>query len=259
MPKLAMQTAEGVTLELDLAGAGSRFAAGLIDGMLILTFTLGVLVLASLLGGVDVTGFSSFVLGLVGMGNILFIVAYNIVFHIAWDGRTPGKQVMGLRVVSAEGHPATRMQVLVRGLLWIVDVLLLVPMPIGVVLIAVTEKRQRLGDIVAGTLVAREAPLGTASEPWPRDSWTELAQRHLPLGPAMLEKLDGEDLDFLREVITRRGIEEYKRRALLRRVAKHYLERLGLEQAAEPRTVLKELYLFLRDAQGAPRVHPRST
>ncbi|TDJ70184.1 MAG: RDD family protein [Planctomycetota bacterium] len=250
MPKLAMQTAEGVTLELDLAGAGSRFAAGLIDGMLILTITLGFLVLAILLGGVDVTGFSNFVLGLVGMGNILFLVAYNVVFPIVWDGQTPGKRVMGLRIVSAEGHPATRMQMLVRGLLWIVDVLVLVPISIGVLLIAVTEKRQRLGDIVAGTLVAREAPLGVASEPWPRESWTGLVQRHLALGPAVLEQLDGEDLAFLREVITRRGIEEFKRRPLLRRVAKHYLDRLGLEQAADPRTVLKELYLFLREQRG---------
>lgn len=246
MAELHVPTSEGVPLRLELAGAGSRFAAALVDLVLFAVLWLAALVSLSVIARLDGSGLADFTLRLLAVGGLLVHVLALTAFQVATRGRTPGKQLFELRVVGDEGNPATGLALLLRNLLWLVDVLPL-PVPLGLVVILVTGRHQRLGDLVAGTVVVHEPRRTALVEPWPRERHEDLQLRELDLTPALAARFDGEDLDLLREVITRRGLGHEGRERLFAQVAKHYLERLGREEAVSSRAVLKELYLFLRE------------
>ncbi len=253
MARLEVRTVEGITLELDVAGPGTRFAAGILDAFVIGTLLLALMVFLNAMMEVDPTGLSAFARGFFGLGFFLFVIAYHVGFHALGQGRTPGKRAMGIGVVGLDGQPAGIGALTLRGVLMGVDILPL-PLCIGVIVIALTPNRQRLGDLLAGTLVVRDArPSAYGLEPWSNESWSNLQVRLLNLTPAATARFDRQDLSFLRDVITRRGMEAMGRRGLLEHVARHYRERLGVTVEEDPRAVIRELYLFLREHRGALR------
>lgn len=247
MRELELHTAEGIVLRRELAGAGSRMAAGLVDLALVASLLLTLVLLLQMLAAVDVTGVSSFALGFASLGALLLVVLYQGLVHVAGGGRSPGKATLGLRVVSADGQPATGFQLVLRGLVWLVDALVLVPVPIGLVVISLTPRRQRLGDLAAGTLVVRERRSDASLEPWEKERWSTLQRRTLALTPGAAARFDAEDLAFLRALVTRRGIAAPARDRLYRDAARHFLARAGLPESGDVRAALKELYLFLRE------------
>ena len=124
---LVVETSEGVRIRLDLAGAGSRFTAGMLDVIVLSIgsfFILGALVLFS---AVDPSGASAFLLGLLIGGVVLMVMGYHILFHALGHGATPGKRALGIRVVTTDGQPPSVFQLLVRALLQPIDVLSMVP------------------------------------------------------------------------------------------------------------------------------------
>jgi uncharacterized RDD family membrane protein YckC len=246
MTTLFVPTSEGVELRHEIAGAGSRFAAGLLDGLILaggyLALGLALLIPAAF----DPTRFSRFVLGLLVGGAVLAVLAYHALFHALRGGQTPGKRALGIRVLSADGLPATTMQIVLRALLWPVDVILLVPASIGLILVAATSKHQRLGDLVAGTLVVR-APERGGGEPFGGRTWSALENKKLALTPGAAARLSPEDRAFLRDLIQRADLEPTLQRKLFVDAAKHYSERLGLGPFEDARTVIYELYLFARE------------
>ena len=243
--ELIVETTEGVTLRRELAGAGSRFAAALVD---VIAFSLVALTLVFLivagLQGTDVPRFTVqvFVMG----GSVLAWLVTLFLAHLILGGRTPGKMLLGLRVVGQDGHPASAMQIALRSVLWIVDSLPL-PISVGLLVILGSSREQRLGDMVAGTVVVFEPQKRGISEPWPRERHEDLQLEELGLTPALANRFEGEDLDLLREVVTRAGLGGEGRAELFRRVTDHYLARLGKQEQVAPRVALKELYLFLRE------------
>jgi uncharacterized RDD family membrane protein YckC len=134
---------------------GIRIVAGIIDVIL-----LGVVfvIMAALFGdsdannGNDGSGFS---VSLSGLPFIVFIVisfGYYFVLEAYNQGQTLGKKLMGIRVVAAEGvlDPG---KVAIRTALRIVDGFLLYL--VAVIVIVVSQKKQRIGDMAAGTLVVK--------------------------------------------------------------------------------------------------------
>lgn len=139
-----VHTPEGVALRLPAAGPVPRALAWLID----LGIRLGVLGASSALLGV---------LGKTGIGVYLILMfamlwLYPVVCEAMFDGQTPGKRAMELRVVSADGAPVGWLAAFVRNLLRTVDAL---PVGYGFGLVASLSDPfgRRLGDMVAGTLV----------------------------------------------------------------------------------------------------------
>lgn len=82
-------------------------------------------------------------------------LGYPIGFETFWSGRTPGKAALGLRVVTVEGAPVGFRHAAIRAALGLVDFQLTVGAA-GVLTALASQRTQRLGDIVAGTLVLRE-------------------------------------------------------------------------------------------------------
>ncbi len=247
MPIVQVETTEGVVLELDVAGAGSRFSAALYD-VLVFGFPLFLLSLLLLLVA-DVTGAGGFLYGLLS-GGFLFVLALILALvHHRRGGLTPGKQLLGLIVVGEDGLTPGPLAHLLRSILWIVELLPL-PVPLGLVVIFFHPRRQRLGDMVAGTLVVRR-PKEEVSEqaPFAPPLWSTLPERKFPLTPGLVARLDAEDLALLRRVILRRTLAPEPRERLLQELARYYGERLGLDFMSNPRGALRELYLCLREVR----------
>lgn len=256
--ELLVETPEGVVLRTELAGAGARMVASLVD-LVGLWCALGVL------GGVlfalvpyDASGLTGFLAGALAGGFLLLHAAYPIAFALAMGGQTPGKRLLGLRVQDAEGGYASPLQHVLRGLFWPFEaVVFAFPVPLSVILISATARSQRLGDLVAGTVVIYTPRAGRLSEPFPRESWSALPARTLGLVAAHAERLTPKDGALLGELFTRPELLEPARAELFSAAARHYLGVLGLEEARAagraPSELMRELYLFLREHERGPR------
>ncbi len=146
---LTITTPEGIDVDLQLAGIGSRFLATLLDLLILaVVAVVGLLLASAVLDG----GVLALVLS---VGAFLLLFGYDVLFEVRAAGRTPGKRAAGLRVVTDSGAPVTFVTSAIRNVLRLIDIL---PGVYGIAMIAifVTRHNQRLGDLAAGTLVVRE-------------------------------------------------------------------------------------------------------
>jgi uncharacterized RDD family membrane protein YckC len=156
--RLTIATPEGLELDLALAGLGSRFVGAFVDFMiraLLLAALTVVLVGVDAFTGDTPGGRSGLGLAVFFVASFLVLIGYDILFEVLASGRTPGKRLAGLRVVTASGHPVTFVPSTVRNLVRIVD-FLPAGYAIGSIAILATARNQRLGDLVAGTIVVRD-------------------------------------------------------------------------------------------------------
>jgi len=149
--RLTIATPEGVDLSLTLAGVGSRFAAAFID----LIIEIGLIVAVATAAGILAEVASGWGGAMVALLSFVIVVGYDVFFEVLHSGRTPGKQMNGLRVVQTGGEPVTFVPSAIRNVLRIVDFLPTMYLT-GIVAIFVTRRNQRIGDLVGGTLVVRE-------------------------------------------------------------------------------------------------------
>lgn len=157
MTDLSLYSSEKLYYRYTLVGLGSRFVAQLID-YLIITAVYAVIAFFAFLT-VPRMGLPEEVSVYVYVGIILFSfflnLLYFILFETIWNGQTPGKRAAGIRVIRSTGEAVTFSNVLVRNILRIVD-LLPATYTIGVLTILISKNRQRVGDMVANTVVIRE-------------------------------------------------------------------------------------------------------
>jgi len=152
-------TPEAVVLGFDTAGLPTRMLARLIDVTVQMAVLVGLLLGLGFLAGAGVPDVGLLIAALFLIPLLIF--GYPIAFETLWRGRTPGKAALGLRVVTVEGAPIRFRHALIRGGADMVDlfglgVLMVAPGIIGAVAISTSKNSQRLGDIVAGTIVVRE-------------------------------------------------------------------------------------------------------
>ena len=153
---MSVVTPEAVALEFEAAGIGSRALALAIDLLLQLAVITGAFIAVQLV----FDGAGAAVPDWVAVSVSLLIVfatfwGYPVVFETLWRGRTLGKAAMGLRVVTREGAPVRFRHAAIRAALTVVDFWIAFG-GVAVVSALVTREHQRLGDLVAGTLVLRE-------------------------------------------------------------------------------------------------------
>lgn len=151
-----VQTPEGVVLNLRAAGPVVRGIAWGVD----LVVRTGVYAMLGIVLGV---------LGSFGQGLMLLAVFfvewfYPVCFEVWSAGQTPGKKLLGIRVVSEDGTPVTWSASIARNLLRFADLLPGFYLA-GLVSMLVDSSFRRLGDLAAGTLVvypgAEVAAVGT--------------------------------------------------------------------------------------------------
>lgn len=143
-------TPEGVVLSFMEAGLGSRALAFLID-LLIRAAAVVALVYAI----IAVRGSAEMFIIFWVITIFSLLLVYPVVFEVAMRGQTPGKMALGLRVVTVEGGPVRFRHAAVRSGLGLVDFVVTSGV-VAIVTSLLNRRSQRLGDIVAGTMVVRE-------------------------------------------------------------------------------------------------------
>ena len=257
--RLAIETPEHVVLELELAGPGSRVAAALCDAA-ILAAILIFLFLGStaLAANAEARGrWDTLVAVFVSLVVFAVIWGYFLLFEAFNDGRTPGKRLMGIRVVMDTGHRITFTAAAVRNLVRVADAQPLFTYLLGFGFVLFHSQNKRLGDIVAGTIVVRDRPgdlqLGAPAEAARED-------RPIETGPPELTDEEFRLLDqFLERV---EGLEDGLRRRFTADLAARFAPRFP-RRDPDPGAFLVRLHsaeldkrrgrLATRSAQGIGR------
>jgi uncharacterized membrane protein SpoIIM required for sporulation/uncharacterized RDD family membrane protein YckC len=215
---LEIETPEHVVLDLEIAGVGSRTLAAVLDMLILAGGYLAVIVTLGILAGFGYTVGRTGALLLL-LGGFAAGTGYFIFFEGLRRGQTPGKRLAGIRVIMETGHAVTPGAAAARNLLRIADFL---PPPYltGLLLIAFHPRGKRLGDMVAGTVVARDRPQEALPPRPPRESNS---------APAAIPELNEDEFALLDGFVARQGELAPEARA---RLAAGLAMRLGVHPAA---------------------------
>lgn len=222
-----IETPELVVLSYTIAGVGSRALAALMDSLICLMAIIGVVFVLGALAPVrtsnKASAFDAWAVAIFVLAIFALLWGYYVLFEGLADGQTPGKRMLRLRVVKDGGYSVTFGASAVRNLIRFVDIQ---PMPlytVGILSVVLTKSGKRIGDIVAGTIVVREALV------------RQVAPAQIPAAdqpPASLQTaLSEEEFSVLERFMERRGSLDPERRTAL---ASQLATRFGAALAAAP-------------------------
>ncbi|MDQ2766977.1 MAG: stage II sporulation protein M [Gemmatimonadota bacterium] len=202
--RVQIETPEQTILSYTLAGVGSRAAAALVDLFVILVVEFGLFLLFQQIGdamGSRASGFQrtsgAWAYALGALVGFAIMWGYYVFFEAIWDGQTPGKRFLAIRVVQDGGYSVSFGASAVRNLVRFVDLQPGLLYAVGLVSITVSKSGKRLGDIAAGTIVVHEQRALIAA-----------AIRSAPEGstaPAITSRLTEEEFALLGRFIARRA------------------------------------------------------
>jgi uncharacterized RDD family membrane protein YckC len=149
MANLAINTTQNVNLDYKIASIGDRMLAFLIDLFIFFVYLYAVELITAAMGEAfsdrwTVFGFQQLLL--------LPVMFYSLLMHIIFNGRTVGKMILKTRVVKLDGSPVHWSNYLTLWMLRLIDIWMFL-CAVGVLALIFSEKRQRVGDMAAGTVV----------------------------------------------------------------------------------------------------------
>ncbi len=166
---ITVRTPESIAFSYELAGVGSRFLA------LALDFIVQILVLAVLFFGLIFAASTihlsphhvaatypfhqlvqSILIGIIIFVNFMIFFGYFILFEAFWHGQTPGKAMMGIRVVRDGGFPLEFWGALVRNVIRIAE-LAMAFYAVSAITAILSDENKRIGDYAAVTIVVRDS------------------------------------------------------------------------------------------------------
>lgn len=239
MRTLDILTPQAAPFQLRLADIPSRALALLVDTLIqicaMLLLALGFIGAAS----VQIADLSSWYLGAMLVALLAVYAGYHLIFEGALHGRTPGKLLLGLRVVDRYGRPIGWGASCVRNLFRLVDMLPFYT--VALVSAFASASCKRLGDLVAGTYVVY-APRGRQVA---MPQAAPAAPRRFPLSP--------EDYALVENFLARRGgMAPRARTALAARLAQRTAGAVGAPPALQAAGAEPFLLTLYRDNGGDP-------
>lgn len=240
-------TPENIAFEYRLAGPFRRLPAFVLDMAIRTAVIIGLAILLSLTVSFASPGLA---MGLIIIANFLIGWFYGAVCETFMNGQTPGKHVLGLRVLTDNGQPINGMQATLRNLLRTADLFL--PL-VSLFVTSLNRKYQRLGDLVAGTIVVveeRQWLTGVAKLEDPRA--IQLAA-YLPPNFVVSRSLAKTLATYVER---RRFFTPPRRREVARHLAVPLLERFGLPADTSYDLLLCALYYrtFIADRRQDERL-----
>lgn len=161
---ISVRTPESILFSYELAGLGSRFLAMLAD--LIVQIVVAALIIWGLaaiphtatapMSSTEEKWVQSFAIAFVIAFVFVVFFGYFIAFEAAWNGQTPGKRLLGIRVVRDGGYPPDFMSALVRNLIRTAEFAIGF-YALSAIVMLMSSENKRLGDYAAGTIVVRDA------------------------------------------------------------------------------------------------------
>jgi len=201
--KLTIETPEQTSLEFNIAGVGSRFLALALDTLIQISAAI-VLIIAGSFIVHDVFPFASgatWIFALMGILLFVVFIGYFMIFESLWNGQTPGKRLVRIRVIKDTGRPIVPFEAVARNLVRLVDQIPPVFIGlygVGIVSALISRQNKRLGDFVAGTIVVHEQELRDFRPLW-----------QAPAEPSTFaygaEKLTAEEFALVESFLNRRN------------------------------------------------------
>jgi uncharacterized RDD family membrane protein YckC len=245
MPLVKLDTGYNIEVEFAVAPFSKRLLAWMIDLLLCWMIT-------KLLAGI--TNTTSFfvwtnVWDLKGALISLPVLFYHLFSEISMNGRSPGKFLMKLRVITEEGGQPGIGQYLIRWVFrlidfpyWIAIAVMFNVMPwwtvplifSGIISVILTPKSQRLGDLVAGTILIDMR--NNAS--WQDTVFTEVSENYRPRYPQVMQ-LSDRDINTLKNIIE--TVKKKNDYVMARRIAQRIQSKIKMETDQEPLDFLETL------------------
>lgn len=243
-----IETPEQVVFSYTVAGIGSRAAAAMLDyGLIIVTLIL-LSILFNIAGELIRPKGETFSKMVGSWATALLILAafainwgYFVFFEAIWDGQTPGKRRLGIRVVQDGGYSVSFGASSVRNIARLLDMQPGALYAVGILSAAISKSGKRLGDMLAGTIVVQEKLVHVAPV---------VARGPGPEAPAAITAaLSDREYEVLERYLARRGALEPERRRML---ADQLVEQLAPHLAGvegSPFAQLMQLFERERDAR----------
>ncbi|EGK00841.1 RDD family protein [Dysgonomonas gadei] len=151
---IEVQTTQNVTIDYETAGVGQRILAYLLDLIAIVVWVIGWFWILGTVASFGINqAFNGDIFAVFFVIIIFFpVIFYDLLFETLNNGQSPGKMVMKIRVVNVDGTAPTSSSFLIRWLFRLIDFSMTEGF-LAVIMVAVTKKSQRLGDLLAGTTV----------------------------------------------------------------------------------------------------------
>ncbi len=217
--RLKIETPEQISLELPLAGIGSRFLALAVDSiiqLLVAILTLLVLFVFTSAGKF----FANIGVAILVIIYFFLYWGYFAFFEILWNGQTPGKRVAKIRVIKESGRPITPVEAITRNLMRAVDIVGLYA--VGLVCMLLNSQNKRLGDYVAGTVVVHDESIEMISPVW---NAGDLSSINL-----QTEKISPDELVLIEKYLNRRHeLDPQVKRKTARQIVSMIKTRTGIE------------------------------
>jgi uncharacterized RDD family membrane protein YckC len=228
---LDIQTPENIAFGYQIAGIGSRFLATLLDTILVgllqaVVILVLVLIMKAYDGSIFADQLSAWVIAIFGLITTLFYWGYYIFFEMLWNGQSPGKRWVGLRVIRSNGTPITLAESLIRNLARLVD-FLPAAYGVGIITMFIDKQSRRLGDLAAGTLVVQDYAPITIQELSVKRTVHLRPWANIVLDGFPIERLTNNDLNLIEDFLLRRD-QLTHREALAINILNTLYQRLGL-------------------------------
>lgn len=152
MKTISFSTAQFVTIDYELAPTIYRVLASVIDyaALLIYTLIMGMII--------STNAFELEIKGITVLGILLIYLPYMFyspIIEYLTNGRSLGKLALGIRVVKADGEPAGLREYFIRWIFRVIDIWIGGLGFLAILLSSTSERRQRLGDVMADTVLIK--------------------------------------------------------------------------------------------------------
>lgn len=233
MNTISINTAQNIEVEYDVASLGDRIVARIIDlfiqGAYILAFVLIFFI------GSNSMGKNTGVIVIVFVFAFLPVMFYDLVMEQFFNGQSIGKKVMKIKVISLDGAQPTFSQYLLRWLFRLVDFSLSGNLA-AIICVAVSENKQRVGDMVAGTTLIKTVPRTTLQHTLYVP--TEDTPAYQPIYPEVINLTDPE-VQLIKDVIT--NVNRTRNTTFAYQAAEKIKQALNIQSQQEPWAFLHQL------------------
>lgn len=192
METVRVSTSQHIDIDYPVAGLGERVAARLIDFGLFVVVFLAFLFMFAVTGLLRGGGLVTSVMVIIYVVGFVF---YDLVCEIFMNGQSIGKRWLKIKVISLDGSQASLGQYFIRWVFRIVD-FALTSWVGALICVAVTEKKQRIGDIVAGTTLIKTVP----RTQFEHIAFHPTVEEYVPVFD-MVNQMNDRDIELIHEVL----------------------------------------------------------
>jgi uncharacterized RDD family membrane protein YckC len=226
MQTITVQTSQNIEIEYELAGVGDRIVAYLVDVLIYGAYYFSIALLSTQLKNMSAWW---------GYAIFLPILLYQLLCEVLLNGQSIGKKVKNIRVISLDGNQPHIGQYLIRWLFRIIDTMMSSGL-VAVLTVSLTDKSQRLGDILAGTTVVRTQRRTRIED----TVFVETQDNHQVKYPRAFELSDN-DISLIKEVMNRFEKAPMENNAVLIRTAEKVKSVLDIHDPIVPEYFLKDI------------------